>query len=131
MYIYIYITNAYQTQTKDKSIPSKTSQVFNQTKQASSQNGKFRSIRTIPHSQAYVEGTPDPPSSDGTRGQDTLSASAANNCLRVTLRRPGHMRFIRYVASGAPGSRWDVGCEYALDALMVCVSVLVVYVCDV
>lgn len=41
-----------------------------------------------------------------------LSVSASNNTLSLVYRDPGTMRFIKYVGSRAPSSRWDVCMEY-------------------
>jgi prolyl 3-hydroxylase /prolyl 3,4-dihydroxylase len=41
-----------------------------------------------------------------------LSVSASNNTLSLVYRDPGTMRFIKYVGSRAPSSRWDVAMEY-------------------
>ena len=41
-----------------------------------------------------------------------INAPAAANCLNLTLRDDGLMRFVKYVSAGAPGSRWDVAVEY-------------------
>jgi hypothetical protein len=41
-----------------------------------------------------------------------INAPAAANCLNLTLRDDGLMRFVKYVSAGAPGSRWDIAVEY-------------------
>jgi len=41
-----------------------------------------------------------------------LSVSASNNTLSLVYRDPGTMRFIKYVGSRAPSSRWDISMEY-------------------
>lgn len=41
-----------------------------------------------------------------------LSVSASNNTLSLVYRDPGTMRFVKYVGSGAPSSRWDICLEY-------------------
>jgi prolyl 3-hydroxylase /prolyl 3,4-dihydroxylase len=41
-----------------------------------------------------------------------LSVSASNNTLSLVFRDPGTMRFIKYVGSRAPSSRWDISMEY-------------------
>ena len=41
-----------------------------------------------------------------------INAPAAANCLNLTLRDDGLMRFVKYVSAGAPGSRWDAAVEY-------------------
>ena len=41
-----------------------------------------------------------------------LSVSACNNTLSLVYRDPGTMRFIKYVGSRAPSSRWDICMEY-------------------
>ena len=40
-----------------------------------------------------------------------LNISAAFNAVSIVLRDEGLMRFVKYVASSAPGSRWDVSVE--------------------
>ncbi len=37
-----------------------------------------------------------------------LNVSASFNALSIVLRDEGLMRFVKYVSSAAPGSRWDV-----------------------
>mmetsp|Transcript_18417 Transcript_18417/g.22548 ORF Transcript_18417/g.22548 Transcript_18417/m.22548 type:complete len:584 (-) Transcript_18417:111-1862(-) len=44
-----------------------------------------------------------------------LSVSASNNTLSLVYRDPGTMRFVKYVGSGAPSSRWDISLEYDLE----------------
>mmetsp|Transcript_22034 Transcript_22034/g.47916 ORF Transcript_22034/g.47916 Transcript_22034/m.47916 type:complete len:600 (+) Transcript_22034:224-2023(+) len=44
-----------------------------------------------------------------------LSVSASNNTLSLVYRDPGTMRFVKYVGSGAPSSRWDIALEYDVD----------------
>jgi prolyl 3-hydroxylase /prolyl 3,4-dihydroxylase len=41
-----------------------------------------------------------------------LSVSASNNTLSLVYRDPGTLRFIKYVGSQAPSSRWDISMEY-------------------
>lgn len=41
-----------------------------------------------------------------------LSVSASNNTLSLVYRDPGTMRFIKYVGSRAPSSRWDISMVY-------------------
>jgi prolyl 3-hydroxylase /prolyl 3,4-dihydroxylase len=41
-----------------------------------------------------------------------INAPASPNCLNLTLRDDGLMRFVKYVSAGAPGSRWDVAVEF-------------------
>ena len=43
---------------------------------------------------------------------ELLSVSASNNTLSLVYRDPGTMRFVKYVGSGAPSSRWDISLEY-------------------
>ena len=43
-------------------------------------------------------------------GESTVSAS--NNTLSLVYRDPGTMRFVKYVGSKAPSSRWDISMEY-------------------
>jgi len=46
---------------------------------------------------------------------ELLSVSASFNSLSLVYRDPGTMRFVKYVGSGAPGSRWDIAIEYEMD----------------
>ena len=41
-----------------------------------------------------------------------LSVSASFNTLSLVYRDPGTMKFVKYVGSGAPSSRWDIALEY-------------------
>lgn len=41
-----------------------------------------------------------------------LNVNAAHGCLNLVLRDEGLMRFVKYVSSAAPSSRWDVAMEY-------------------
>mmetsp|Transcript_21810 Transcript_21810/g.30612 ORF Transcript_21810/g.30612 Transcript_21810/m.30612 type:complete len:579 (-) Transcript_21810:185-1921(-) len=43
---------------------------------------------------------------------ELLSVSASNNTLSLVYRDPGTMRFVKYVGSRAPSSRWDICIEY-------------------
>jgi len=43
-----------------------------------------------------------------------LSVSASDNTLSLVYRDPGTMRFVKYVGSGAPSSRWDLSLEYSV-----------------
>ena len=43
---------------------------------------------------------------------ELLSVSASNNTLSLVYRDPGTMRFIKYLGSKAPSSRWDISMEY-------------------
>lgn len=43
---------------------------------------------------------------------DLLSVSASNNTLSLVYRDPGTMRFVKYVGSSAPSSRYDICMEY-------------------
>ena len=43
---------------------------------------------------------------------ELLSVSASNNTLSLVYRDPGTMRFVKYVGSSAPSSRWDISIEY-------------------
>ena len=45
---------------------------------------------------------------------ELLSVSASNNTLSLVYRDPGTMRFVKYVGSRAPSSRWDVAMEYSV-----------------
>ena len=51
-----------------------------------------------------------------------LSVSASNNTLSIVYRDPGTMRFVKYVGSGAPSSRWDIALEYELNSDETCVD---------
>ena len=44
----------------------------------------------------------------GDDGGDLLSVEAQHNTLSVVLRDPGTLRFVKFVSTDAPGSRWDV-----------------------
>ena len=44
-----------------------------------------------------------------------LSVSAASNSLNLILYGEGLMHFVKYVSAAAPGSRWDIACEFTLD----------------
>ena len=44
-----------------------------------------------------------------------LSVNPGANVLSLVNRDDGVMRFIKYVSAQAPGSRWDISMEYALD----------------
>jgi len=43
---------------------------------------------------------------------ELLSVSACNNTLSIVFRDPGTMRFVKYVSSSAPSSRWDISMVY-------------------
>lgn len=43
---------------------------------------------------------------------ELLSVSASNNTLSLVFRDPGTMRFVKYVGSTAPSSRYDICMEY-------------------
>mmetsp|Transcript_24250 Transcript_24250/g.57223 ORF Transcript_24250/g.57223 Transcript_24250/m.57223 type:complete len:725 (+) Transcript_24250:182-2356(+) len=45
---------------------------------------------------------------------ELLSVSASNNTLSLVYRDPGTMRFVKYVSSSAPSSRYDICMEYDL-----------------
>ena len=45
---------------------------------------------------------------------ELLSVSASNNTLSLVYRDPGTMRFVKYVSSNAPSSRYDICMEYDL-----------------
>jgi Rps23 Pro-64 3,4-dihydroxylase Tpa1-like proline 4-hydroxylase len=47
---------------------------------------------------------------------ELLSVSASNNTLSLVYRDPGTMRFVKYVGSSAPSSRYDISMEYQLPA---------------
>lgn len=44
-----------------------------------------------------------------------LSVSAASNSLNLVLYGEGLMHFVKYVSAAAPGSRWDIACEFTLE----------------
>lgn len=44
-----------------------------------------------------------------------LSVSASFNTLSLVFRDPGTMRFVKYVGSRAPSSRWDISLEYEVE----------------
>lgn len=46
---------------------------------------------------------------------ELLSVSASNNTLSLVYRDPGTMRFVKYVGSKAPSSRWDVAMIYEVE----------------
>jgi Rps23 Pro-64 3,4-dihydroxylase Tpa1-like proline 4-hydroxylase len=46
---------------------------------------------------------------------ELLSVSASFNTLSLVYRDPGTMRFVKYVGSKAPSSRWDVAMEYQME----------------
>jgi prolyl 3-hydroxylase /prolyl 3,4-dihydroxylase len=58
------------------------------------------------------------PADEYNQDDDTelLSVSASNNTLSLVYRDPGTMRFVKYVGSKAPSSRWDVAMEYVVSA---------------
>ena len=45
---------------------------------------------------------------------DVMSVFATHNALSLVVRKPGYMKFLKYVSSSAPGSRWDIACEYKI-----------------
>ena len=45
---------------------------------------------------------------------ELLSVSASNNTLSLVYRDPGTMRFVKYISSNAPSSRWDISFEYEI-----------------
>ena len=45
---------------------------------------------------------------------ELLSVSASNNTLSLVYRDPGTMRFVKYVGSSAPSSRYDICMEYEI-----------------
>ena len=47
---------------------------------------------------------------DDTEGVTSIHAKC--NALSLFVRPRGTMKFVKYVAAGAPGSRWDVAAEY-------------------
>jgi prolyl 3-hydroxylase /prolyl 3,4-dihydroxylase len=46
---------------------------------------------------------------------ELLSVSASFNTLNVVYRNPGTLRFVKYVGSQAPSSRWDLSMEYRME----------------
>ena len=68
-----------------------------------------------------AEETGEPRSSKGAADEyneeddtELLSVSASNNTLSLVYRDPGTMRFVKYVSSNAPSSRYDICMEYDL-----------------
>lgn len=47
---------------------------------------------------------------------ELLSVSASNNTLSLVYRDPGTMRFVKYLGSSAPSSRYDICMEYNVPA---------------
>jgi hypothetical protein len=47
---------------------------------------------------------------------ELLSVSASNNTLSLVYRDPGTMRFVKYVSSKAPSSRFDINMEYEVPS---------------
>lgn len=45
---------------------------------------------------------------------ELLSVSASNNTLSLVYRDPGTMRFVKYIGSTAPSSRYDISMEYQI-----------------
>jgi prolyl 3-hydroxylase /prolyl 3,4-dihydroxylase len=45
---------------------------------------------------------------------ELLSVAASFNTLNVVYRNPGTLRFVKYVGSQAPSSRWDLSMEYRM-----------------
>eukprot|EP00466_Bigelowiella_natans_P015105 jgi/Bigna1/66910/fgenesh1_pg.2_\ len=73
---------------------------------------ELQPMLTLMITQAYV--------AEGEGGREApQSASAANNCLRIQLRRPNRIKFVRYVSHAAPSSRFDIAAEYKLDVVVV------------
>lgn len=52
---------------------------------------------------------------DAENDSELLSVSACDNTLSLVYRDPGTMRFVKYVGSGAPSSRWDLSLEYEVE----------------
>lgn len=48
---------------------------------------------------------------------DLLSVSASNNVLSLVFRDEGTMRFVKYLGSAAPSSRWDLSMEYEVEEI--------------
>ena len=67
---------------------------------------------------ADESGENDGPDAEYDEEDDTklLSVSASNNTLSLVYRDPGTMRFVKYVGSGAPSSRYDIALEYDVEA---------------
>lgn len=90
----------------------------------SSSNGKndYDNNGASPTENENVEDNDDDMGSDGfisDAGSDTddadgtlLTVQAGFNRLLLVLRDESVMRFVKYVSASAPGSRWDVCCEY-------------------
>ncbi|KAJ1737628.1 putative component of NuA3 histone acetyltransferase complex [Coemansia sp. Benny D160-2] len=77
--------------------------------------------------QCYIDGGNEDASNDGSVYRQTggdgdgdgddgilLTTPAAWNTLTIALREPSVVKFVKYVSASAPGSRWDVSCEYAV-----------------
>ena len=45
---------------------------------------------------------------------ELLSVAISNNTLSLVFRDPGTLRFVKYVGSRAPSSRWDLSLEYEI-----------------
>jgi len=46
---------------------------------------------------------------------ELLSVKVSNNTLSLVYRDPGTMRFVKYVGTAAPSSRWDLSLEYKVN----------------
>jgi len=46
---------------------------------------------------------------------ELLSVSASNNTLSLVYRDPGTMRFVKYIGSTAPSSRFDIAMEFEVE----------------
>jgi Rps23 Pro-64 3,4-dihydroxylase Tpa1-like proline 4-hydroxylase len=46
---------------------------------------------------------------------DVLSLEPVPNILTVVLRKPQHMKFVKYVSCAARSSRWDISGEFGID----------------
>ena len=70
-------------------------------------------VKTVILDQVSFE---NPPADEYNEDDDTelLSVSASNNTLSLVYRDPGTMRFVKYVSSSAPSSRYDICMEYQL-----------------
>ena len=62
-------------------------------------------------------GGPAAPADEYNEEDDTelLSVSASNNTLNLVYRDEGTMRFVKYVGSKAPSSRYDIAMVYSVD----------------
>ena len=55
------------------------------------------------------------PAADGDDDPSLLSVSPGANVLSLVMRDTEVMRFVKFVSAQAPGSRWDLACEYEIE----------------